>query len=81
MHVDERRSRWEEAENEGRKARLEDEPLRSNPYQSAGLTLEATLHVCWQRGWMDADRELASEKGESGSPKFGGWDTRKLIAL
>jgi hypothetical protein len=56
MYVDARRSRWEEAENEGRKARLEDEPLRSNPYQSAGLTLEATLHVCWQRA-VAPDRE------------------------
>ena len=80
MAFDDRIHNWEMATKAGRKARLEDEPLSSNPYFPYGSSRNAALFVCWQRGWTQADREMAARAeeaswGEAKEPP------RKLIAL
>jgi len=80
MAYDDRIHNWEMATKAGRKARLEDEPLSSNPYFPYGSNRDAALFVCWQRGWKQADRELIGRGGEAswGEPKEA---AQKLIAL
>ena len=80
MAYDDRIHNWEMATKAGRKARLEDEPLTSNPYFPYGSNRDAALSVCWQRGWKQADRELAASGRETswGAAKE---EPQKLIAL
>jgi hypothetical protein len=80
MAFDERSRNWSAATKEGREARLEGEPISSNPYQQYATNEEAALFVCWQRGWTQTDREIAASKraAERGmAPET----PRKLIAL
>jgi hypothetical protein len=60
MIFDERGKGWQAARMAGREARLEGEPVESNPYNPYGTKREAALFVCWQRGWMEADREMVA---------------------
>ena len=80
MAFDDRIHNWEMATKAGRKARLEDEPLSSNPYFPYGSSRDAALFVCWQRGWTQADRELAAS-GREASWRDAKERPQKLIAL
>lgn len=78
MAFDDRSKLWEAAKEEGRKARLEEDSMMTNPYRPDGPNGEAALYVCWRRGWMEVDRELAAreEKGRESRPLY-----QKLVAL
>lgn len=80
MAFDERKQNWDMARKAGRAARLEDEPMSSNPYRPHGVEGEAALFVCWQRGWTEVDRELAASEAKAGRNS---WleIPRKLVVL
>ena len=78
---DERRTLWAEAEQAGRAARLEDDPMTANPYHPETSHAEAALYICWRRGWMDVDRELLAREHEAAEGEDHRSSIQKLIAL
>ena len=81
MIKDARRALWGAAEKAGRVARAEDEPLTSNPYQPGVSKEEAALFFCWRRGWMDVDRELATQQEKDRQGRRPEPVHKKVVAL
>lgn len=80
MTVDERSKAWNKATKSGHTARLDGEPMSSNPYHLYGDNGEAALFICWQRGWMEADRELTA-RGNRAAESMGHDTFQRLVVL